>query len=184
MSVPARIIPTEAVAVARRLYEQSNVPMEAIAGMVGINKRTLCRWVKDGAWAMRSRRLPIVVPAEAASEPMAAAADVLTAGSPAPAAAPVPRRELIARLIARIETEIAAVERLLAKAGFDAGTDSAADTERAARTLAVLVRSLRELAAIERGQAPDNEEAERDADAYRRELEATLERVLAGGAAA
>ena len=180
MSVPARIIPTEAVAVARRLYEQSNVPMEAIAGMVGINKRTLCRWVKDGAWAMRSRRLPIVVPAEAASEPMAAAADVLTAGSPSPAAAPVPRRELIAR----IETEIAAVERLLAKAGFDAGTDSAADTERAARTLAVLVRSLRELAAIERGQAPDNEEAERDADAYRRELEATLERVLAGGAAA
>jgi len=157
-----------AIAEAQRLYEQTDASPDAVAGLLGISRRTLYHRIKIWGWRPRVR----YAPAAAAGRSAAPADD-----------AGVSREKLIARLVARVETEIAAVERLIARAGWQADV-AGADTERAARTLAVLVRSLRELAAIERGQPPDNEEAERDADAYRRELEATLERVLAGGAAA
>ena len=180
MSIPARTIPPEAMDEARRLYEHTRVPVQRIADLLGISKSTLNLRIPRWGWKRRTERIPegddagVVAVASPPVEPL----------PPAEPVAPLPREKLIARLVARIETEIAAVERLVARAGLDAGADGAADTERAARTLAILVRSLRELAALERGQAPDDEEAERDADAYRRELEATLERVLAGGAAA
>ena len=154
-----------AVTEAQRLYEQTDASPESIAGMLGISRRTLYNRAK--LWGWRPRRN---APGSAVGR--------------TPAADEVSREKLIARLVARVEAEISAVERLIARAGWQNDVAGSADTERAARTLAVLVRSLRELAAIERDQAPDNEEAERDADAYRRELEATLERVLAGGAAA
>ena len=153
---------------AQRLYEQTDASPDSIAGLLGISRSTLYHRMKIWGWRPRIHYLP----------------GAAASGSPASAAdTSVPREKLIARLVARVETEIAAVERLIARAGWQADV-AGTDTERAARTLSILVRSLRELAAIERGQAPDNEEAERDADAYRRELETTLERVLAGGAAA
>ena len=155
-----------AVTEAQRLYEQTDASPDSIAGMLGISRRTLYNRAKLWGWRPRGRNAPG------------------SAVGRMPVADEVSREKLIARLVARVEAEISAVERLIARAGWQNDVAGSADTERAARTLAVLVRSLRELAAIERDQAPDNEEAERDADAYRRELEATLERVLAGGAAA
>ncbi|MFT0860948.1 hypothetical protein [Ancylobacter sp. G4_0304] len=143
--------PTET---ARRLYEDTRVPLKDVAAQLGISPRSLFRRARKWGWA----RHPGGIPAN-----------------------PLPRRTLIARLVARIEAEIAAVERLVARAGLEVEGGVAADTERAARTLAVLVRSLRELAALERGEDNeiDDEEMPRDAGAYRRELAATLERVLA-----
>ena len=157
-----------AIAEARRLYEQTDASPDAVAGLLGISRSTLYHRIREWGWRPRVRHLPGAAPGRAP----ASAAD-----------ASVSRETLIARLVARVETEIAAVERLIARAAWQADV-TGTDTERAARTLSILVRSLRELAAIERGQAPENEDSERDADAYRRELEATLERVLAGGAAA
>jgi len=173
MTVPRRVISPEAVAVARRLYEETNVPMADIAAMLGIGVTTLTGRAKLWEWTPRSRRMPLRPP----PPPPAAAVD----GEAPPAPAPLSRRALIVRLVGRIEAEITGVEQLLAQAGGPGGA-SVADAERAARTLAVLVRALRELAALEKNE-PDGAEddaAARDADAFRRELGATLERVLAG----
>lgn len=99
----------------------------------------------------------------------------------APAASAVEAREaLIGRLVTRIEAEISAVERILARAGSASPGRGAAEAERAARTLGVLVRSLRELTALARGAAEAEDEPARDAEDFRRDLAATLERVLAG----
>lgn len=176
MSIPVQAVSPEAMEEARRLYEQTNVPLHTIAVGLGIGRWALSRRVRLWGWTPRARRIPLTLP------PRAAAGSTGASDRPPPPPEAVPRRAMIARLMTRIEAELATVEQLLAHAGR--ASDGTADTERAARTLAILVRSLRELAALERGQAPDDEEAERDAGAYRRELEATLERVLAGGAAA
>ena len=174
MSIPARAVAPEAVEEARRLYETTRVPVQQVADLLGISKSTLNRRAREWGWHSRAERIPIVTPP----------------GRPvdgAPAAPPlVPRGELVARLVARIEGEIAAVERIIAHAGLATGAQAASDAERAARTLGLLVKSLRELAAIERAEAQaeaeetEEDDSVRDVAAYRRELAAALERVLAG----
>lgn len=226
MSAGSRIAPSgrnlspAALIEARQLYEETNVPVESIAVLLGIHKTTLYRRARHKGWRSRllDGRVPsavagqMPVPAgpltEAASvQPGVAAPDFSalaagvpealggevsggkvsggeTAGTPVAGRDKLPRGELIARLVRRIEAEIAAIERLIARAGCERVTDGVAETERAARTLAVLVRSLRELSALEtNGPDGDEDDASRDADAFRRELGETLERVLAAGEA-
>ncbi|HSI42395.1 MAG TPA: hypothetical protein VLA00_17755 [Xanthobacteraceae bacterium] len=164
MSIPARTLSPEAVDEARRLYEHSRVPLTRIAEGLGISRSTLNQYRRRWGWVPRGQRIP---EGEAPTPPPDTRAN---------------RRALIARLAARVEREIAAVEQLIAAAGLQPGAGN--DAERAARTLAVLVRTLRELAALERAEPPSEDEEEpRDADTYRRELAATLDRLLAGGAA-
>ncbi|MDQ0347208.1 hypothetical protein [Ancylobacter vacuolatus] len=167
MSVPVRPVSPEALDEARRLYELTRVPVQQVADMLGISKSTLNTRIKLWGWTRRIGRIP-----RAADE--GAAPDV-----------PASRGELIARLVRRIEAEIAAIERRVLLAGLGPAQQpeaSHADGERAARTLAILVRALRELAALEK-QEPDgsDDDASRDADTFRRELGRTLERMLAGG---
>ncbi|WP_454685213.1 hypothetical protein [Ancylobacter moscoviensis] len=231
MSAGSRIAPSgrnlspAALIEARQLYEETNVPVESIAVLLGIHKTTLYRHARHKGW--RSRLLDGRVPSAVAGQtpvpagPLTEAASVQpgvaapdfsalaagvpealggevsggkvsggeasggeTAGTPVAGRDKLPRGELIARLVRRIEAEIAAIERLIARAGCERVTDGVAETERAARTLAVLVRSLRELSALETsGPDGDEDEASRDADAFRRELGETLERVLAAGEA-
>lgn len=183
--VPGRGISPEAVAMARRLYEETNVPMHDIAAMLGIGITTLTRRARLWEWTRRSSRVPLHAPPR--PKPVAAqvGAQVAAVAGEAPLApAPLSRHALIVRLVARIEAEITGIEQLLALAGGP-GEASVADAERAARTLAVLVRALRELAALEKNEPDGTEDdaAARDADAFRRELGATLERVLAAGEA-
>lgn len=180
MSIPKRDVSSEAIEEARRLYETTRVSTQAIAEMLGISRSTLNGRIRQWGWKRRADRLAPREPPVAAATPPAATGDV-------GAVETVSRRALIARLVTRIEGEISAVERIVARAGLSPGR-TGAEAERAARTLAVLVRSLRELAALDRGEADtaagDEEEDDvRDADAYRRELAATLERVLAERAA-
>ncbi|TCK31283.1 hypothetical protein EV667_1391 [Ancylobacter aquaticus] len=186
MVTPVRLLAPEAVAPARRLYEQTDVPAESIAQLLGIGLRTF--YQRRRAWGWKTRqphRLTgdpaLLVPAS--GEGRAGG----TVGKEGDAATPTERRELIARLVRRIEAEIAAIERLVALAGLNAAMKpeaGPADGERAARTLAILVRSLRELAALEKLEPDrDDDDATRDADIFRRELGDTLERVLAGGEA-
>lgn len=202
MSVPGRSVSPEALEEARRLYERTNVPVQQVADLLGISKSTFNLRRQRWGWTPRMARIP-GAPAPRADlplqdlqelimdDPPAAGPPPVTGavGAAAPAeAAPASRGELINRLVRRIEREIAALERLVALAGLAVAARpeaSQADSERAARTLAILVRSLRELAALDREQ-PDgsDDDADRDADAFRRELGRTLERVLAGGEAA
>ncbi|WAC27282.1 hypothetical protein [Ancylobacter sp. SL191] len=182
MSVPAHVITPEALDEARRLYERSNVPVQQIADMLGISKSTLNTRIPRWGWTRRAGRIP---PPDA--DPAPALAPAPTAAAPPlvpalPTAGGALRGDLITRLVARIEAEIGAVERIVARAGLAA--NGVTQAERAARTLAILVRSLRELAALARQEPEEeDEDAGRDADAFRRELGATLERVLAGGKA-
>lgn len=187
MPMPVRLLAPEAVAHARRLYEQTDVPAENIAQMLGIGLRTF--YQRRRAWGWRAR-VPhrfngdpaLLVPASVEGGDAGGAGKEGDAAGP-----PADRRELIARLVRRIETEIAAIERLVGLAGLNAAMKPEAghaDGERAARTLAILVRSLRELAALEKLEPDrDDDDANRDADTFRRELGDTLERVLAGGEA-
>ncbi|WP_428029246.1 hypothetical protein [Ancylobacter sp.] len=191
MSVPARAISPEALEEARRLYERTGVPVQQVADLLGISKSTLNIRRRLWGWKPRMARIPLAGPADISPTDLAtsgmAPAGVVTEAKPVDAAPPTERRELIARLVRRIETEIAAIERLVGLAGLHAATNpqaGPADGERAARTLAILVRSLRELAALEKLEPDRNDDdATRDADAFRRELGQTLERVLAGGEA-
>lgn len=204
MSVPGRSVSPEALEEARRLYERTNVPVQRVADLLGISKSTFNLRRQRWGWTPRMARIPgAPVPLadplpqdtpshhETLADPPAAGPSPAagTAGAASPAeAAPASRGELINRLVRRIEREIAALERLVALAGLAVAARpeaSQADSERAARTLAILVRSLRELAALDREQ-PDgsDDDADRDADAFRRELGRTLERVLASGEAA
>lgn len=199
MSVPGRSVSPEALEEARRLYERTNVPVQQVADLLGISKSTFNLRRRRWGWTPRMARIPgapapraDVIPQDPlADDPPAAGPPpiAVAAGAAAPAeAAPASRGELINRLVRRIEREIAALERLVALAGLAVAARpeaSQADSERAARTLAILVRSLRELAALDREQ-PDgsDDDADRDADAFRRELGRTLERVLASGEAA
>lgn len=200
MSVPGRSVSPEALEEARRLYERTNVPVQQVADLLGISKSTFNLRRQRWGWTPRMARIPgaPVPPADPLPHDTPSQHETPAAGPPpgpalgraaAPAeAAPASRGELINRLVRRIEREIAALERLVALAGLAVAARpeaSQADSERAARTLAILVRSLRELAALDREQ-PDgsDDDADRDADAFRRELGRTLERVLAGGEAA
>ena len=169
MSVPVRPVSPEALDEARRLYELTRVPVQQVADMLGISKSTLNTRRRLWGWTPRKGRIP-------------RAADAAEEAAPN---APASRGELIARLVRRIEAEIAAIERRVMLAGLGPAQQpeaTHADGERAARTLAILVRALRELAALEK-QEPDgsDDDASRDADTFRRELGQTLERMLAGG---
>lgn len=188
MSVPARAISPEALDEARRLYERTRVPVQQVADMLGISKSTFNKRVRLWGWQSRMARIPggplpefPGAGGEGVPEPDKAAASPPAASRAAPSPlVPLSRRVLIGRLVRRVENEIAAVERVVARAGLSA--DGAVEAERAARTLAILVRSLRELAALEKNEPGGDEDDAglRDADAYRRELGETLERVLAG----
>lgn len=178
MSVPAHALTPEAIDEARRLYERSNVPVQQIADMLGISKSTLNTRIRRWGWTRRAGRIP---PPQADPAPLpVVSAPPLAPASPGPASPPL-SGDLITRLVTRIESEIGAVERIVARAGFS--PQPVTEAERAARTLAILVRSLRELAALARNTPEEEDEDARDADAFRRELGATLERVLAGGKA-
>ncbi|MBB3769796.1 transposase-like protein [Angulomicrobium tetraedrale] len=166
---------------ARRLYEETDAPVAEIAKLLGVTGPGVYRQASRRGWKRRRpARATAVPPARPAPRSPAAAAG-RTARTGRRRA--VPRGQLITRLVKRIEKEIAAVERLIARVGRERPSDGVAETERAARTLAILVRSLRELAALERAEPEgDEDDAElRDADAFRRELGETLERVLAAG---
>jgi len=178
MSIAARALTPEALDEARRLYEHTNVPMQQIADMLDISKSTLNIRIGRWGWRRRMGRIPLHPP-RAGVVPLVPAREE---GMPdEPVSDELPRRDLIGRLIRQMEGEIAAVQRIVARAGLSA--DGGAEAERAARTISVLVRSLRELVTLDKHDPNGEADDVRDADAYRRELGETLKGVLAAGEA-
>lgn len=85
----------------------------------------------------------------------------------------------VARIRRTVEREVIAVERLLEAS--PRGPTRTAAAERAARTLASLVRTLNELRRLEAAAADQDDDAPpRDIDAFRAELARRLERLAAG----
>ncbi len=156
----------------RALYEGRSMTVAEVAAHAGVAVPTLLRWVTLNGWTRRRRGRR---PAPPAAAPAATPRD--PAPAPAPAAA---RRRLVARIWAAADAQMADVERRMRAAG-EGGTD-----ERDARITAVLVRTVRDLVALdgelESGAAKDDERPDGvTPDALRDELVRRLEARLRDG---
>ena len=175
---PLIVIPPEKIAQARHLYESTSVPVRDIAVFVGLGTTTFMRRVKEWQWTPRNRSLADLDAAAKADVPLEEIRDL--------AAAPVAVLQhvsLVDRVRSAVEREIVAIENVLAR--VEGVRLRSQDAERAARTLATLVRTLREVNTLKKAGAPDEaEEREdqfRDLDEFRRELSARLDRMRAAG---
>jgi hypothetical protein len=168
-------IPPEEISRARALYEGTLVPVRDIAQMLGIGLTTLHRKIKLWGWTPRNARLRGLDAAAKAEIPVAEIA-ALTA----PHVAIVEQETLIGRVRGAVERELVAIEAVLAR--VEGARLHSSDAERAARTLATLVKTLREVAALQRDEQPeatgdDSPDEYHDLDAFRRELAERLDRL-------
>lgn len=190
MPYPLRPIAPALVTEARRLYEQTNVPVADIAALVGLSERTFYKRIHMWKWAMRCNRVPeaelakaaAIVP-EALPQPAALQAAVQEAREAIASFRPEPADDasLAERLQRAIERELAAVETLIARIG--GASDHGTGTERSARTLAMLSRVLRELSRLQRDEKTEDENGDsgedefRDLEDFRAELAERLDRL-------
>lgn len=171
------VIEPEQIAHAQHLYEGTSVPVADIAKMLGIGLTTLMKRVKLWGWKPRNRRLADLDAAAKAKVPVE---DIRRAA--ASASATVEKATLLGRVRAVVESEIVAIESVLRR--VESAQLRSTDAERAARTLATLVRTLRELAVLEKPAPTDNGEGSegefRDIEQFRRSLAQRLDRLCAG----
>jgi hypothetical protein len=172
------VIAPEEIARARHLYECTSVPVHDIARMLGIGTTTFMKRVKEWGWVKRNRRLAELDAAGAANVPL----NEIHEMAEAPMAV-LQRTALIERVRAAVEREIVAIEQVLAS--VEGVRLRSQDAHRAARTLATLVRTLREVSRLEEtaGDKPGEEREDqfRDLDEFRRELSARLDRLRQAG---
>lgn len=136
------------VAEARRLYEQTNLPVHHIAAMLGMGHHALYRRAHRWGWRMRRPRLPIADPPRGPDEILGETALAAAGGIDVAAAA--------TRIFAAVTCELDAVETLIKQLTPDAS----AEHERAQRMLASLARTLQEITRLHLPSAP----SEKDAD--------------------
>jgi hypothetical protein len=161
-------IPPEKIAKAKELYEGTSVPVRDIALMLGIGQSTFLRRVKDWGWKPRNARLADYDAAAKAGFDLDAISKAV-----APELAVAKQATLIERVRAAVEREIVAIETVLDR--VDDARLRSQDAERAARTLATLVKVLREVNTLEGEQeqtepAGDAEDQFRDLEEFRAEL--------------
>jgi len=160
---------------ARALYEGGVVPVRAVARLCGVSLRTLYNYVHKYGW--RRRR---------ADEPRdkAKAERQRRRYQARKASRPQALRGLKARDPQGQARALAAVDRAAALSGV-ALTRALArrDAEADARTLAILVRTLRELAAIEGAGEAAARKPDNGADVTRRELKRRIETLMRDRAA-
>lgn len=159
----AKLMDAELTSRARRLYEGGGASIQAVADLLGIHKRTLQKRASALGW----RRSP-AVPNESRNQ--------------LEENVPVGRRAMVARIRRTVEREISTVEDSLAR--IDELVPRG-DAEKAARTLASLVKTLIELQRLEAGAgadtAKDPDEDGIDIDEFRRDLARRLDALRAGG---
>ena len=196
-------IPAEKLAEARFLYEQTMIPIDDIAEVMGISRGTFFNRIRELKWQPRrfipkrdvprlhgaagAAPMPTPTPAPAGaaeSEPAppseAAVPEALVVEYPR---APAERLALAERVQNSIERQLTAVESVLAAMG----TPQPEQAECHARTLASLARTFREMMRLQ--VAPPDEPADdndvpRDLDELRRELSRKLAALVAGRAGA
>jgi hypothetical protein len=182
MPTPKRLFTAEQLANARYLYEQTSVPAEEVAAMLGISRSTLRGRIKEFGWGARRPGGRSFSPAEllqrAVRAPAAAqtAAEPSTDGSPT---GPVDRAAMAERMFKVVERELDVIEAIVQRLGKSA--DSA--SESTMRTLASMTRTLREMLRLEPPPAPpeliDDTPVPRDLDELRRELSHKLAALVA-----
>jgi hypothetical protein len=186
MPTPKRMFTAEQMADARYLYEQTTVPNEDIAAMLEISRGTLRDRVKEFGWRQRNPRGRSFSPAQllrrAVTRKTSAASSALPPPPSLPGALPRDPAERLARaerLQALIERQMDVVESIVS----NLEKPEKADGERAARTLASLNRSLKEMVRLETPpeltEPIDDTPVPRDLDELRRELSRKLEAIIA-----
>lgn len=173
------VIEPEKIAHARHLYENTELPVIDIAIFLGIGQTTLLNRVKLWGWKPRKNKLAALDEA-AKNEP--AAEKIRRAARPA--RKKLEKMSLLARVRGAVESEIVAIENVLQR--VESVQLRSSDAERAARTLATLVRTLKELTALEKPddkrEASESEASDecRDLEEFRRSLAERLDRLRAG----
>lgn len=144
---------------AQRLYEHEQWSAAAIAKECGVTPGTIARWARADQWS----RAP---------------------GEASEGNAPIDRRALVARAWRNAERQLRAVEKRLRAHGAEDGP-----LDESARLIATLVKTLRELAALDRTLAeeggmhgkqtaePGSGEIPRDLDAFYEELAKRMDRL-------
>ena len=167
----------EALAQAKHWYEDTGMPVEDIAKFLSIGETTFYNRLRTiWKWKKRNRRLADLDAVAEAGVPLAAIQEI--AG---PAKQTLEKISLIDRVRSAVETEISKIEDVLRR--VEGVHLRSSDAERAARTLATLVRTLKELTALEK---PDDKREEnrseasdecRDLEEFRRSLAERLDRL-------
>ncbi|MBX3514331.1 MAG: hypothetical protein KIT15_06050 [Xanthobacteraceae bacterium] len=167
------VLPPEKIAEVRQLYEGTNVPVRDLASICGLGVTTFLKRVKLWGWKPRNYRMR--------DYDAAAQRDIESIREiAAPAIAVAENETLIDRVRAAVEREIVAIEAVLAR--VEGAKLRSTDAERAARTLATLVKTLREVAALQRDEKPEQASGEgedefRDLEEFRSELAERLDRL-------
>jgi DNA-binding Lrp family transcriptional regulator len=181
MPATRKQIVRDKIAEAKHLYENTPVPVDDIAAMLGISRRTLSNRVNEWGWRKRKTGAQDVMRVRrgAADGRQVVVSEALPhKGGGEHPQAPQDRIALAERIQAVAEREIAAVEQILRVLG----APEPAETEAAARTLASLARTLRELVHLETlppTSEPVDDELPRDLDELRRALAHRLDRLVA-----
>jgi len=168
------VLPPEKIAEVRKLYEGTDVTVRDLASICGLGTTTFMRRVK--LWGWKRRRLRLNDYDDAAKAEVDSIREVA-----APAIAVAESETLIDRVRSAVEREIVAIAAVLSR--VEGARLRSADAERAARTLATLVKTLREVAALQRDEKPEDEKGEgsedefRDIEEFRAELAERLDRL-------
>jgi len=168
------VLPPEKISEVRKLYEGTDIPVRDLASICGLGVTTFLKRVK--LWGWKSRRY------RTKDYDAAAKAEVESIREVAAPEVAIARNEtLIDRVRAAVEREIVAIEAVLAR--VEGARLRSTDAERAARTLATLVKTLREVAALQRDEKPEQESGAaeedefRDLEEFRSELAQRLDRL-------
>jgi hypothetical protein len=172
MPVPPRPISPEQFAEGRRLYEQTRMPVDDIARMMGIGTRTFYTRVRSWGWQRRGSRIPRLDPSRSAPEE-APASRSQQASTDLP---------LAARIERLVEHELAAIEKIMRRRGPDESRSE--EMDRSARVLASLARTLQEMKRLDSQDTRHQDENDRgpdDPDEFARELLRQLDEFVARG---
>ena len=168
------VIPPEKIAEVRKLYEGTDVPVRDLASICGLGVTTFLRRVD--LWGWKRRKLRMKDYDEAAAVEVEAIRELAS-----PSVAIANNETLIDRVRNAVEREIVAIEAVLSR--VEGARLRSTDAERAARTLATLVKTLREVAALQRDEKPETgtgeavEDEFRDLEVFRAELAELLDRL-------
>jgi hypothetical protein len=172
-------IPPEKIAQAKELYEGTSVPVRDIATLLGLGLSTFIRRTRNWGWKPRNARLADYDAAAKAGFDLDMISEAV-----APELATVKHATLVERVRAAVEREIAAIETVLHR--VENARLRSQDAERAARTLATLVKVLREVNALEEKSEAEGEPARddefRDLEEFRQELARRLDTIRRGDA--
>lgn len=183
MPATRKQIARDKIAEAKHLYESTLVPVDDIAALLGISRRTFSNRVNEWGWQKRKTGAQDVM--KVRSRPLAGLQPSIVyeamsrKGAGVLPQSPQDRMALAQRIQAVVEREIAAVEQILTTLG----ASDPSETEAAARTLASLARTLRELVHLDTSpptpEPVDDHLIPRDLDELRRALSQRLDRLVA-----